>query len=90
VNEHGEQYPEQVTLQGKGKTMFIKVYPVKYTVNNEVFVYAENANSIVVSPTTPAPFALTAPQTPTPASPVMPLVGVVAIGMAFIILRRDR
>jgi hypothetical protein len=91
VNEQGEQYPEQITLQGKGKTMYIKVYPVKYAVNNEVFVYAENANSIVVSPTVPAPFALTAPQSPTdtPTSDVMPLLGIVAVGMAFMILRRS-
>jgi hypothetical protein len=92
VNEHGEQYPEQVTLQGKGKTMYIKVYPVKYGVNNEVFVYAENANSVVVSPTVPAPFALTAPQTPTdtPKSMIMPLLGIVAVGMAFMIMTRNR
>jgi hypothetical protein len=88
VNEQGEQYPEQVTLQGRGKTMYIKVYPVKYAVNNEVFVYAENANSIVVSPTVPAPFALAAPQTPdeTPQSGIMPLLGIVAVGMAFFIM----
>lgn len=92
VNEQGEQYPETVTLQGKGKTLYIKVYPVKYAVNNEVFVYAENANSVVVSPTVPAPFALTAPQTPsdTPQSVLMPLLGIVAVGMAFMIITRNR
>ena len=92
VNEQGEQYPETVTLQGKGKTLYIKVYPVKYAVNNEVFVYAENANSVVVSPTVPAPFAPTAPQTPsdTPQSVLMPLLGIVAVGMAFMIITRNR
>jgi hypothetical protein len=90
VNEQGEQYPEQVMLQGKGKTMYIKVYPVKYAVNNEVFVYAENANSVVVSSTVPAPFAPTAPQTPadTPKSMIMPLLGIVAVGMAFMVIRK--
>jgi hypothetical protein len=92
VNEQGEKYPEQVTLQGNGKTLYIKVYPVKYELNNEVFVYAENANSIIVSPTAPAPFTLTALQTPseTPQSMVMPLLGIVAVGMAFMIMRRNR
>jgi hypothetical protein len=92
VNEQGEKYPEQVTLQGNGKTLYIKVYPVKYGLNNEVFVYAENANSMVVSPTVPAPFAITAPQTPsdTPQSMVMPLLGIVAIGMACMIMGRNR
>jgi hypothetical protein len=92
VNEQGEQYPEQITLKGKGKTMYIKVYPVKYAVNNEVFVYAENANSVVVSPTVPAPFALAAPQSPadTPTSDQMPLLGIVAVGMAFLVMAGNR
>jgi hypothetical protein len=90
VNEQGEQYPEKVTLQGKGKTVYIKVYPVRYAVNNEVFVYAENANSVVVSPTVPAPFASAAQQTPadTPKTMMMPFLGIIAVGMAFMIMRR--
>jgi hypothetical protein len=92
VNEEGEQYPENVQLTGKGKTIYIKVYPMKYSVNNEVFMYAENAVSVVVSPTVPAPFAASAPQTPTdtPKSPLLPLLGVVALGTAFIIVRRNQ
>lgn len=92
VNEQGEKYPEQVTLLGSGKTLYIKVYPVKYEISNEVFVYAENANSIVVSPTVPAPFALTAVQTPTdtPQSAIIPLSVIMAIGIAFIIMRKNQ
>jgi hypothetical protein len=91
VNEESEQYPEKVQLQGKGKTIYIKVYPMKYSVNSEVFIYAENAVSVVVSPTIPAPFAASAPQTPTdtPKSPLLPLLGVVASGLAFMIIRRN-
>jgi hypothetical protein len=92
VNEEGEQYPEKVQLQGKGKTIYIKVYPMKYSVNSEVFMYAENAVSVVVSPTVPAPFAASAQQTPTdtPMSPLLPLLGVVALGIAFMIIRRNQ
>jgi len=92
VNEEGEQYPEKVQVLGKGKTMYIKVYPMKYSVNSEVFMYAENAVSVVVSPTVPAPFAASIPQTPTdtPKSPLLPLLGVVALGTAFVIVRRKQ
>lgn len=88
VNEQGEQYPERFTLLSKGKMMYIKVYPVKYSVNNEVFVYADNANSIVVSPTVPQPFVLTASPSPTdtPKTVMMPLLGIVAVSMAFMIM----
>ena len=47
VNGQGEQYPEQIQIQGKGKTLYIRVYPVKFSVNSEVFIYAENAVSVV-------------------------------------------
>jgi len=92
VNEESEQYPEKVQLQGKGKTMYIKVYPMKYSVNSEVFIYAENAFSVVVSPTVPAPFAASAPQTPTDTlkSPLLPLLGIVGLGIAFRIMRRNQ
>jgi hypothetical protein len=92
VNEEGEQYPEKVQLQGKGKTIYIKVYPMKYSVNSEVFIYAENAFSVVVSPTVPAPFAASELKTPTdtPKSPLLPLLGVVSLGIAFMIMRRNQ
>ncbi|MCJ7742849.1 MAG: hypothetical protein MUO95_09250 [Methanoregula sp.] len=92
VNEEGEQYPETAQVLGKGKTMYIKVYPLKNSVNSEVFIYAENAVSVVVSPTIPAPFAVSVPQTPTdtPKSPLLPLLGVVALGIVFIIVRRNQ
>jgi hypothetical protein len=91
VNEQGERYPEQFTLQGTGKTLYLKVYPVKYSLNSEVFVYAENANSIVASPTVPASFVPVSQQAPvdTPKSAVMPLLGIAATGIAFMIIRKN-
>ena len=65
VNEEGEQNPEKVQIQGNGKIIYIRVYPMKTSVNSDVFMYAENAVSVVVSPTVPAPFAASAHQTPT-------------------------
>ncbi len=89
VNGQGEQYPEQFQLQGKGKTVYIKVYPVKYSVNSEVFIYAENALSVVADSSVPEPFAGSAQKTPTesPTSPVLPALGIAALGIAFMIMR---
>jgi hypothetical protein len=86
VNEENEKYPEQVQVQGKGQTIYIKVYPLSYSVNSEVFVYAENATSIVISHTIPAPFALASPPTTTPQSPVMPLLCAAAVGSAILLM----
>ncbi len=88
VNKQGEQYPEQIQVPGKGKPIYIKVYPLKSTVSSEVFVYAENATSIVISPTIPAPFAASASASPatTTESPSPPLLGVAAVGMAILII----
>jgi hypothetical protein len=88
VNKEGEQFPEQIQLQGTGKPFYIKVYPYKSSVISEVFVYAENATSIVISPSVPAPFAASAPQTPTQQSPIIPSLGVIAIAIMMIIISR--
>jgi len=90
VNQQGEQDPEQVTVQGKGKTIYLKVYPFNTTTSSEVFVYAENATSVVISPTMPAPFAAAAPRTTTPRSPLMPFMGISAIGVAILMMEGKR
>jgi hypothetical protein len=86
VNEENEKSPEKVQVQGKGQPIYIKAYPLSYSVNSEVFVYAENATSIVISPTIPAPFALAAPKTTTPQSPVTPLIWAAAVGLAILLI----
>jgi hypothetical protein len=88
VNQQGEQYPEQVQVPGKMKPIYIKVYPFKSTVSSEVFVYAENATSIVISRTIPAPFAAEAAATPaaTTESPIPSFLGAAAVGMAVLIM----
>lgn len=85
INNEGEQYPERVELNGEGKTIYIKVYPFRYTVNSEVFVYAENATSIVQSPPVPQPFAAgTPPSTEeTPVPLILPVMGLAAAAIVF-------
>ena len=84
VNEEGEQYPEWVGLKGNGKTIYIKVYPFKSTVSSEVFIYAENATSVMVSPTVPQPFA-TATLPSTEKSPVSLILPVLCLALAAIV-----
>jgi len=81
VNEQGETNPEKIQLTGKGKTVYIKVYPYKSSVNSEAFLYAENANAVSVSPTVPAVFGTPIPSE-TQHSPISPLVGILAAGLA--------
>jgi hypothetical protein len=83
-NNYGEKNPERAEFIGTGKVVYVKVYPYKYAENSEVFLYAENVNSVKVSTTVPAPFSATAPQIPTetPQSPLFPFIGLVAIIIA--------
>jgi hypothetical protein len=93
VNEEAEQNPEKVQIQGTGKIIYIRVYPMKTSVNSDVFLYAENAASVVVSPTVPAPFVASAYPTPTntPQSPLLPSIGVVSLGIAtFLLAKKTR
>ena len=90
ANNQGSQNPERAEFIGTGKVVYVKVYPYKYTDSSEVFLYAENVNSVTASSTVPAAFAATAPQIPTetPQSPVFALVGLVAIGIAVLLSRK--
>ena len=89
-NNQGAQNPERAEFLGRSKAIYVKVYPYKYTDRSEVFLYAENVYSVVVSPTIPGAFAATAPQTTTetPQSPVFPIAGLVAIGIAVLLSRK--
>lgn len=88
VNDHGELNPERVNLPGNGKTVYFKVYPFRVSDSGEVFLYAENARSIRVSPTVPAVFIAadaTAPPSETQA-PVNPLSAFWALFLTGVLL----
>jgi hypothetical protein len=57
VLDRNQDNPEEIVVQGKGRTIYVKLYPFKYSDNSIVFLYAENAQLVRVSPTVPAPFA---------------------------------
>jgi len=88
-NNQDNQNPEKAAFSGSGSTIFVKVYPNEPTEQGEVFLYAENAEALSVSPTVPAPFAAAAPQTPggIPAIPLMPFSGIAALGFALLLRR---
>ncbi|MFA6225401.1 MAG: hypothetical protein WC620_04255 [Methanoregula sp.] len=89
-NNYGEQNHERAEFIGNGKIIYVKVYPYKYADYSEVFVYAENVHSVIVSQTVPEPFAATAPQTPTetPQSPLFPLMGLIAVSITLMLTRK--
>jgi hypothetical protein len=90
-NNQGEQNPEKAAITGSGKTIYVKVYPYKYAEQSEVFLYAENANSIAISQTVPVPFAAVVPQTSsgrTQAGSLLPLSGLAAVGIVLLLQRR--
>jgi hypothetical protein len=89
-NNQDAQNPEKAATTGSGNTIYVKIYPYKYSEQSEVSLYAENADAISVSPTVPAPFGAVTPLASEgiPAVPLMPLSGLAALGIA-LLLRRE-
>ena len=91
VNENGALNPEVIIIQARGKPVYVKVYPYKYSDSGEVFLYAENAQSVRVSPTIPAGFGAGPLSSATPAetqqSPGIVITGVLAL-VILMLLRR--
>jgi hypothetical protein len=82
VNNHGELNPEEIVLRGKGKTLYFRVYPYTGSAAADVFLYAENAQSVRVSPTVPAVFESFSANPEAPAeteSPVSPFTAGIAL-----------
>ena len=90
VNANGVEAAERISLIGKGKTLFIKIYPKSPSVSGEAFLYGQNVKSLVISPQVPAPFAEAAPA-PTeeaPLSPIIPVIGIAVAGIAALVVKR--
>ncbi len=88
-NDQGQMNPETAEFQGNGKIVYVKIYPYKYSVTSDVFLYGENVRSIEISPTVPAPFTATEPQVATTEqSPVVPVLGVIALGTALVLRKK--
>jgi hypothetical protein len=79
--------PEEINVKGRGNIIYFKIYPFKYSESGVVFLYADNAQSVKVSPAVPSVFG-TVPPTPaeTQKSPAMPVLGVAAVGLVMILM----
>jgi hypothetical protein len=88
-NNQDERNPEKAAITGSGNTIFVKIYPYNYSEQNEVFLYAENADAVSVSQTVPAPFAPAVPKTSggIPSVSLMPLSGLAAAVIALLLRR---
>jgi hypothetical protein len=92
VNDQGEFNPEMAELLGTGKTLFVKIYPYKFGISGDVYLFGENVNSVAVSQIVPAPFAaMETPQpTQTQKSSAPVILGIIAVSFALIITNRFR
>jgi len=83
--------PEEINVKGRGNIIYFKIYPFKYSESGVVFLYADNAQSVKVSPAVPSVFG-TVPPTPAEMqkSPVIPALGVAAVGMVMILMSGHR
>jgi hypothetical protein len=88
-NNQDAQNPEKAAFTGSGSTIFVRIYPDDNTVMGDVYLYAENAETISVIPTVPAPFAPGATQATggLPSLPLTPLSGLAALGIALLLRR---
>jgi hypothetical protein len=94
INDQGDITPEDFVVNGADKPLYVKVYPYKYSISTVVYLYAENADSVVVSPTVPNVFGTTnsalASSAEPQKSPLATVGSLVAVCMAvlFINLRK--
>jgi hypothetical protein len=84
TNTQGIQNPEIVVFPGRGNTVYVKIYPYKYAVGGDVFLYGQDVSSVTVSPTVPALFAASETPTaaPTTESPILPGISLAAVCLA--------
>jgi len=86
VNEKGTVGGESVSLETRGGTVYLKVYPATYTDQGTVTVTAENADAVSVCTNCASYFAETTSPTPTEKSPLPAVIALVSL--LFFALRR--
>ena len=78
VNEKGMLEPEKVEIAAGGGTIYLKVYPLSYSDNTTVQIFAANAEAVRVSRAAPGLFGDATP-TPTQSTPLPPILALLAI-----------
>lgn len=89
-NNQDARNPEKAAFTGTGSTVYVRIYPDDPAVKGDVYLYAENAEAIAVSPTAPGPFAASATGSAggLPALPLTPLPGLLALAMVLVLRRQ--
>ncbi|HNX17149.1 MAG TPA: hypothetical protein PKM50_02345 [Methanoregula sp.] len=64
INDQSDVMAEEIVVNGEGKPLYFKIYPYKYSVSSDVYLYAQNAESVSVSETVPAVFTVSATSMP--------------------------
>ena len=84
VNDKGMVEAETAEFAAHGGTVYVKVYPMRYTDSGTVQVSAANADSVRVSQTAPAVFgdATPTPAQTAPVPAVLALLALLAVGLA--------
>jgi len=85
-NDRAGASPERAEFTGRGTTVYVKIYPYKYASTSDVTLYGENVQAVVVSPSVPAPFALSAAKATTPSTPLLPGIAVLSLVIALCLL----
>jgi hypothetical protein len=90
MNNKGQGFPEEVTIQGKGDTRYFMVYPNKYSDQAEITLYAENSDNVLASNTRPSAFPSAGAVTPGSTQKAgLPLwIFIAAVGMLALLRKR--
>jgi hypothetical protein len=92
VNDQGEVTAEEIVVNGTTQALYFKVYPYKYSVSSIVYLYADNAESVIVSQTEPAAFgepAASPSQTQKSPVPAACSIAAACIAGLVLLLRRE-
>ncbi|MCQ8893923.1 MAG: hypothetical protein NQU46_04755 [Methanolinea sp.] len=86
-NQMGQMDPEEVTISNPGDTVYLKVYPYRFSDKGEVTIFVEGAEKAGVASEVPPVFAATVP--PTQKSPLVSMTVLCAL-VAYCVWRRYR
>lgn len=88
VNEEGTVNPERAMFQADGGEVYVKVYPVAYTITETVMVYAQGAEDVREDPSAAIPFGETPRETPTAETPLPLILPILAVLTLCLVKRR--
>jgi hypothetical protein len=85
INSQGTLQPEKTTVSSKGGNIYVKTYPVKYTDEEVVTLFALNADSVREDAQAATAFGDIPKETPaqdTPISIVIPILALIILGLS--------